>query len=120
MSQKTRKPRRKIIRSIATLIIQKVPSKYIDELGYYRYLGTDRLVHRDIYEKAHGKVKDGSIVHHIDCSKLNNDLSNLIELTEAFHNYLHHKMRLWRCLLNRNEILELNKVFKLQMKRKYG
>jgi hypothetical protein len=70
---------------------------YVDENGYLRFKGTDRLVHRDVayrqiylpkkrrYKLPFSKYQ----VHHRDGNKLNNDVSNLQILTKKRHKIKH-------------------------------
>lgn len=60
--------------------------------GYYRY-SKRGLLHRAIYEKAHGPLADGLHVHHDDHNPLNNDPSNLVAKTPAEHWAEHHDER---------------------------
>ncbi len=60
-------------------------------------------VHRSVYIAFHGSIHPGWVVHHIDCVKLNNDLSNLIALPEKCHNMLHQVMYKSKCIYNRKE-----------------
>lgn len=48
--------------------------------------------HRLVWERAHGPIPDGLLVHHKDDSKRNNDLSNLELMTHAEHS-AHHNQR---------------------------
>lgn len=55
---------------------------YIGNHGYYVVTSTkegnhNKLLHRLVYEDAHGKIPDGYHVHHKDGNKINNVLSNL-------------------------------------------
>ena len=57
--------------------------------------------HRLIAERALGRrLKRGEIVHHIDGMKSNNDPSNLLICSNAYHRWLHNQMsylfqRMW-------------------------
>lgn len=44
---------------------------------------------RNIWEKEHGPIPDGHVIHHIDGNKYNNDISNLAMMTYKDHNQLH-------------------------------
>jgi hypothetical protein len=68
---------------------------YIDDNGYYRFIDTNKLVHRWIMEKNIGrKLKPMEIVHHRDGNKLNNSINNL-ELFDSQdqHETLHIKRK---------------------------
>lgn len=52
--------------------------------------GQNHHVHRLEWEKYHGKVPTGAIVHHIDGNKLNWHISNLQLLSRSEH-LKHHK-----------------------------
>lgn len=58
-----------------------------------KYLRTDSgaLFHRVIYFKNNPNEKKHKNwhVHHCDCNKLNNDISNLVHIPEIFHNWIH-------------------------------
>jgi hypothetical protein len=54
--------------------------------GYYgKTNGKRTLLHRDVWEDAHGKIPKGWDVHHLDCDRENNALSNLEILPKAEH-----------------------------------
>ena len=53
-----------------------------------------RLLHRLIWEDAHNsKVPKGYVIHHRDFNSLNNNIENLVLLTESEHRALHMKHR---------------------------
>jgi hypothetical protein len=56
--------------------------------GYFRIRINGKLerVHRVIYEWKHGKLKEGFVVDHLDSTKNNAKLENLVALTEEQHN----------------------------------
>lgn len=85
----------------------KIKSRYINTQGYWivkapaDYPFSKAGVKKTgwIYEhvlvatKALGRqLKAGEVVHHIDCNKLNNNNSNLLICTTAYHRELHGKM----------------------------
>ena len=47
--------------------------------------------HKQLYQDHHGPVPDDCVIHHIDNTLTNNNLSNLQQLTRAAHNSLHQK-----------------------------
>lgn len=58
--------------------------------GYFRATTGDRhLLHRRVWEDAHGTIPEGYDVHHVDHNKTNNDIANLRLLTKAEHTRLH-------------------------------
>lgn len=75
--------------------------------GYYQVATTRKMWHREVYRKHWGKIPKGWVVHHIDCSPLNNDPENLIALPAGLHTDLHRRMRERNEILGRKEILEL-------------
>jgi HNH endonuclease len=56
--------------------------------GYYNKSQGERL-HRYIWEKYNGKIKDGYHVHHIDGNKDNNSIENLQLITKKKHLKIH-------------------------------
>lgn len=52
--------------------------------------GRTVLVHRLVYERAHGPIPPGWVVHHIDHDKQNNDLTNLVAMSRADHSAHHN------------------------------
>ncbi|MBS3061563.1 MAG: HNH endonuclease [Candidatus Diapherotrites archaeon] len=51
---------------------------YIDKKGYRRFSDSSNLVHQWVAEqKVGGPLRPGSVVHHKDRDKLNNDPDNL-------------------------------------------
>ncbi|QNJ97015.1 HNH endonuclease [Constantimarinum furrinae] len=64
---------------------------YIDERGYRRYSGSEKLVHRHQAEKMLGrKLRKSEVVHHKDRNKLNNNPNNLwVFPNQAAHDRVH-------------------------------
>jgi F0F1-type ATP synthase membrane subunit b/b' len=52
--------------------------------------GKEKFLHRFIYESKVRKLDPGEHVHHIDYDELNNELSNLIALTNQQHSKIEH------------------------------
>lgn len=46
-----------------------------------------------VWEKRHGKIPKGMIVHHMDNNPLNDSLSNLALVTRGTHGRIHGKLR---------------------------
>ncbi len=62
----------------------------VGNVGYYRCTTGDRhLLHRRMWEDAHGPIPDGWDIHHLDEDKLHNDLANLECLPKAEHTRLY-------------------------------
>jgi hypothetical protein len=64
--------------------------------GYYNHSAYKRrwlVLHRYIYEKQYGKIKDGYEVHHIDLDKNNNNIENLVVMSYSEHRSLHNKTK---------------------------
>lgn len=64
--------------------------------GYYKRTtrnakGMQTYLHRDIYEKAHGKIDDNMHVHHVNGNPTDNRLENLVALTPAEHRDAHYE-----------------------------
>lgn len=52
------------------------------------------FTHILVIEKSINRyLEDGEIVHHIDCNKLNNDISNLYLTDRAEHARIHHSKK---------------------------
>jgi hypothetical protein len=71
-----------------------------------------KLNYRNVYEKHYGvKIDKGNQIHHIDLNRLNNDPSNLIEVTQEEHTWIHTRPELFG--INRNKLIEeLNNWFR--------
>ena len=78
--------------SIAT----KFGSAYVDPQGYLRISSIkegnhNKLVHRLVFEDFYKiKLPSNIIIHHLDGNKQNNEIWNLIPLTNEEHSRLHH------------------------------
>ena len=53
--------------------------------------GRTYSAHRVIWEKAHGPIPAGHIIHHRDGNRFHNDLSNLELLTHQAHSAHHNQ-----------------------------
>lgn len=80
---------------------------------------------RYVWEKRFGKIPNGTIVHHIDKNKMNNNINNLALLAYSAHNLLHSKDRkVWnKGLTVRNNkkmaiLIEKRNVVKLKTMKK--
>ncbi len=62
---------------------------YLDQHGYYTKTRPYKALHREVWKEANGDIPEGSVVHHIDHDKGNNNLSNLKVMTLGEHT-LHH------------------------------
>lgn len=49
-------------------------------------------LHRDIWEAVNGPIPPGHHIHHLDGNRANNDISNLVCLSESQHHALHSKL----------------------------
>jgi len=65
-----------------------------------------RLVHRVVWESAHGPIPNDWVVHHIDENKLNNALMNLICLPWGMHTAIHHEQWLSGERYTRDELMQ--------------
>lgn len=48
-------------------------------------------VHRLVYQAYNGELIKGMVVHHMDHNKMNNHVSNLIQITYKEHSAIHNK-----------------------------
>ena len=64
-------------------------SRFYPAGRYFRSRSPARLLHRAIWEKHHGPVPRGYVLHHVDADPANNDLANLALLPRGDHNRLH-------------------------------
>ena len=62
--------------------------KFSVERGYYCNRKLGRL-HRYLWEKVHGTIPEGCVLHHKDHNKLNNSLDNLEVMTKSDHMRYH-------------------------------
>ena len=53
--------------------------------------GKNLMVHRYVYECANGPIPTNMIVHHVDGDKFNNELSNLVLMTDQQHSEHHNQ-----------------------------
>jgi hypothetical protein len=84
----------------------------INRDGYYESTTQDRLMlHNYIYERSYGKIPDGYEIHHIDCNKLNNDLTNLQLLTPSEHTKIHAILRNGSGMNKRVKCVETGETF---------
>ena len=60
--------------------------------GYYISGRAGVFLHRAMWEKWHGPVPAGYVVHHIDGDKTNNTLTNFALMTKADHCRLHNEL----------------------------
>jgi hypothetical protein len=68
----------------------------VGEDGYLhlRRDGVTKAVHIRVAEKALGKaLPAGTVVHHVDEDRANNDPTNLVICNRAYHNLIHKRMR---------------------------
>ena len=56
----------------------------------YKYIGR-RYAHRVIWERHHGPIPPGWVIHHLDEDKGNNAIENLVAMPKAEHQRLHRK-----------------------------
>ena len=62
----------------------------VGHVGYYRCTTGDRhLLHRRMWEDAHGPIPEGWDIHHLDENKLHNSLANFECLPKAEHTRLY-------------------------------
>ena len=69
--------------------------------GYKRY-GKHFFEHRGVYEYYNGKIPDGYVIHHKDGDKFNNNIDNLMLMTEKEHKSHHIKE-----MIN-NDVIKIN------------
>ena len=60
--------------------------------GYYRH--SKLKLHRYVYEKEHGAIPKGFVIHHKDGDTSNNNIANLICITPQAHSN-HHVKQEW-------------------------
>ena len=73
----------------------------------YKLTPKGNFVHREVFEKEHGKTKKGWTVFHIDNNIVNNDLSNLITVPFVLYDRLNEMFSLDELSLSRLEIQEM-------------
>ncbi len=65
---------------------------YIRKDGYKEiYInGKSILEHRHVWSKINGSIQNNFVIHHIDNNKLNNNIKNLMLMTNVQHGLLHN------------------------------
>ena len=53
---------------------------------------TDVYAHRLVYEYFVGEIPKGYVIHHLDCNRLNNNVTNLKMMTASEHQKLHRQL----------------------------
>ena len=80
---------------MTTTLQTKYGTACINSSGYYSVKdkeGNRRPLHRLIFEDFYNiKLPNNIHVHHVDGNKLNNEIWNLIPLTNKEHAHIHHK-----------------------------
>ena len=63
---------------------------YLDERGYFRFIDSNKLVHRYVVEKCIGReLTAEEYIHHLDGNKRNNSPENLQICSWEDHNSIH-------------------------------
>lgn len=77
-------------------IIDETHQKFLGRIYHKKaekyYVSANKNLHRVVWEYFYGKIPAGYSIHHIDCNKDNNDISNLQILTNSEHRKLHNSM----------------------------
>lgn len=78
---------------------KKIETKFgtatLDSGGYYKITSRkegnhDKRLHRLIYEENYGvTLMDWAVIHHKDSNRTNNDINNLVAMTDSDHRILH-------------------------------
>ena len=66
---------------------------YVGEKNRRRFSDSGRQVSQWVYEKEHGRIGEGRIVHHKDGNSLNNRPSNLRAMRRSDHSAYHARKR---------------------------
>lgn len=64
---------------------------YTKQKGGHFVRGSGRSLHREVWKYFFGEIPVGFVIHHIDCDKNNNDISNLRLMTKEEHSILHRR-----------------------------
>ena len=92
------------------LLITEFGRAKIDNKGYYRITSRkegnhNKLLHRLFFEKFHGSIPEGYIIHHKDGDKCNNCILNLELMSVRYHQNIHN---MGNDILHRNISLARN------------
>lgn len=79
------------------MITTKFGNVKVNKRGYYQITSVKegnchKLLHRLIYEENYGvTLMDWAVIHHKDSNRTNNDINNLVAMTQNDHTRLHNK-----------------------------
>jgi len=62
----------------------------IDNNGYFRFIDSNKLLHKWVYETRYSDIPENKQIHHIDANHFNNEIWNLIALPWNLHK---HKLK---------------------------
>ena len=80
-------------------------NKEVNDSGYI--LLDSKLLHRTVYFCSYPKEDRTKDIHHIDCDKRNNAITNLIALSKHHHKLVHERINKMGRFLTREEIVNL-------------
>lgn len=84
-------------------------SKDPNSLNFQNGRARRKLEHIEVMENHLGrKLKSNEIVHHIDCNKLNNDISNLHLCTRNEHGLLHKNLEQQAAILFKRGLIKFH------------
>ena len=98
--------------NVKKIIATEFGEAKLNKNGYYEVETNDGVynLHKLVYEKAYGKIRDGYTVHHRNGVKTDNNIKNLVALPHNVHKLIH---TLYNNKNPRTQKMNTNKMIKI-------